>query len=66
MHIPPFNISIIQPDEYISRKNALPVSNHSIFETNTRRFHPEGFFSEAIFGQIGSRDRLVKKRKGEL
>lgn len=61
MHLPPFNISIIDPDEYIPRKGLLPVTDHAIFELNTRRFHPEGFFSEAIFGQIGSRDRLVKK-----
>lgn len=61
MHLPPFNISIIDPKEYIPRKGLLPVTDHAIFELNTRRFHPEGFFSEAIFGQIGSRDRLVKK-----
>ena len=61
MHLPPFNISIIDPEEYIPRKGLLPVTDHAIFELNTRRFHPEGFFSEVIFGQIGSRDRLVKK-----
>ena len=61
MHLPPFNISIIDPKEYIPRKGLLPVTDHAIFELNTRRFHPEGFFSEVIFGQIGSRDRLMKK-----
>lgn len=61
MQLAPFNITIIDPEEYIPRKGALPVSSHAMFETNTSRFHPEGFFSEAIFGQLGSRDRLVKK-----
>lgn len=61
MALPPFNISIIKPDEYIPRKQVLPVTSNAIFETNSHHFHPEGLFSEAIFGQIGSRERLVRK-----
>lgn len=61
MNLPAFNITIFEPEEYIQRKGALPVSSHAMFETNTSRFHPEGFFSEVIFGQLGSRERLVKK-----
>lgn len=61
MHIPPFNINIIKPPEYIQRKQLLPVRSHAIFETSSRSFHPEGLYSEVIFGQIGSNDRLVRR-----
>lgn len=57
----PFNITILEPNEYIQRKNILPVSAISIFEPSTSRFHPDGFFSEAIFGQVGSNERLVRR-----
>lgn len=58
---PAFNIRILDPDEYIQRRNCLPVSSHAMFETATARFHPEGLFSEVIFGQVGSTDRLVRR-----
>lgn len=57
----PFNIQIMDVDAYIEARGMLPVTETAIFETSTRRFHPDGLFSEVIFGQIGSRDRLVKK-----
>lgn len=57
----PFNISIIEPDEYIQRRNILPVTSHAMFEASTSRFHPDGLFSEVIFGQIGSLDRLIRR-----
>lgn len=56
----PFNIQILDPETYIPRKNALPITSHSIYESSSNRLHPDGFFSEVIFGQIGSRDRLVR------
>lgn len=59
--LPPFNIRILDSDEYIKRKGCLPVTNLSIFESSSTRFHPDGLYSEAIFGQIGSKDRLVKR-----
>ena len=57
----PFNISVMDPEEYIQRKGLLPITSHAIFEGSTGRFHPDGFFSEAIFGQVGSKDRLVRR-----
>ena len=57
----PFNIAILDPDEYIQRKSILPVSTHAMYEIATGRFHPDGLFSEAIFGQIGTTDRLVRR-----
>lgn len=57
----PFNITIIDPDEYIQRKQCLPVSSHSMYESSTDRFHPDGLYSEVIFGQLGSRERLIRR-----
>lgn len=57
----PFNISIIDPNEYILRRNCLPVTTHAIFEASTSRFHPDGFFSEVIFGEVGTNERLIKR-----
>ena len=58
---PPFNVQIVDPKDYIQRHNVLPVSNHAIYESSSTKFHPDGFFSEVIFGPIGSSDRLIKK-----
>lgn len=66
MKLDPLNISILDPNEYIVRKNALPVTSHAIYETSTKQFHPDGFFSEVIFGQIGSSDRLIRRGYLEL
>lgn len=58
---PPLNVTIVDPQNYIDKWGLLPVSNHSIYEPSSSKFHPDGFFSEVIFGQIGSSTRLVKK-----
>ena len=57
----PFNVKILDPEEYIPRKNCLPVSSFSMYEPSSTRFHPDGLFSEVIFGQIGSSSRLIKR-----
>lgn len=60
MPLAPFNIRILDPDTYIPNRNILPVTSHAIYESSSNRLHPDGFFSEVIFGQIGSKERLVK------
>ena len=57
----PFNITMINPDEYIERKQCLPVTSHAVYESSTERFHPDGLYSEVIFGQLGSRERLIRR-----
>lgn len=57
----PFNVSVIDPDEYVKRKGCLPVTSHSVYEPSTQLFHPDGLFSEVIFGQMGSNDRLIRR-----
>lgn len=59
--VAPFNVRIIDPNEYILKRNCLPVTSHAIYEPSSSRFHPDGFFSEVIFGQVGSSERLVKR-----
>ena len=58
---PPLNIRILDPNKYVQEHQALPVSNPAIFESSSRRFHPDGFFSEVIFGPSGSNERLVHR-----
>ena len=57
----PLNATVIDPDENIQTKGWLPVTSHSMFESSSQRFHPDGLYSEVIFGQIGSTDRLIKR-----
>ena len=57
----PFNITMINPDEYVERKQCLPVTSHAMYESSTERFHPDGLYSEVIFGQLGSRERLIRR-----
>lgn len=57
----PFNITLIDPDEYITRKGLLPVTSHAIYESSSNMFHNEGLFSETIFGEVGSTARLSKR-----
>lgn len=57
----PFNITMINPDEYVKRKQCLPVSSNAMYESSTERFHPDGLYSEVIFGQLGSRERLIRR-----
>lgn len=62
----PFNISILDPDEDITSRQLLPVTTSAIFEPSTTRFHPNGLYSEVIFGQVGSTERLVRRGYIEL
>jgi len=57
----PFNLDLIDPDEYIKRKDCYPVTVHAMYESSTQRFHPDGLFSEVIFGQVGSSQRLIRR-----
>ena len=59
--LPPFNIQILDAEEYIKLKGCLPVTNMAMFESSTRRFHPDGLYSEVIFGQVGSKERLIRR-----
>ena len=66
MNKSPFNVKILEPNSYISARNCLPVTSFAMYEPSTTSFHPDGFFSEVIFGQIGSSQRLIKRGYIEL
>lgn len=55
----PFNTKIMDVDEFIKNHRCLPVSSHQTFEASSTKMHPEGLFSEEIFGEIGSEYRLI-------
>lgn len=57
----PFNIQILKPDDYIKQHECLPVTSFSIYEPSSHKFHPDGLYSEVIFGQVGSKERLIKR-----
>lgn len=46
--------------EFIKRKGVKQVTSQQIHEASTNRLHPEGLFSEDIFGSIGSTNRLIR------
>ena len=57
----PFNMTILDPDEYIKRKECLPITSYAMYESSTERFDPDGLYSEVIFGQLGSKERFIRR-----
>jgi hypothetical protein len=56
----PFNTKLLDVDKYISTNNIQEIKSYSIMSASSTNFHPEGLFSEEIFGQIGSPDRMSR------
>jgi hypothetical protein len=56
----PVNIAIMDVDGFIRDQNVLPVTSTLTMEPSTNLFHPEGLYSEIIFGSTGSPDRLLR------
>lgn len=54
-----FNIWIMDVDARIKAEGLLPVTSQAIHEPSSPDFHPDGLFSERIFGQVGTPMRLV-------
>ena len=55
----PINIELMNIDKFIGDKQCKPVTTMFIKDPSSDEFHKSGLFSEEIFGQIGSTDRLV-------
>lgn len=53
----PLNIWDIDMDKYCKENFLKEVTSMFIYEPSSKSFHPEGLFSELIFGQIGSPER---------
>ena len=56
----PLNVSLLDTDTFIKTYGCQEITSYSIHTASTTQFHPHGLFSEEIFGQIGSNERLVR------
>lgn len=56
----PIKLSILNYEQRIKDKGYKEVTSNFVHETSSTKFHPEGLFSEEIFGQVTSPERLVR------
>lgn len=56
--IQPFNIGVMNVDAVIRERNLQEVTSLMIHAPSSVEFHPDGLFSEEIFGLVGSPERL--------
>lgn len=56
----PINISLMDVDDFVKKNHCGQVKTVLIREPSTHQFHQDGLFSETIFGQIGSPERLAR------
>lgn len=56
--IKPFNVQIMDARRFVTENRCMPVTSFFIKEPSSQEFHKDGMFSETIFGQIGTEDRL--------
>lgn len=57
---PPFNITIMDVDDYIQRNLTLEVTSSAIKSPSSSKFDDRGLFSELIFGEIGTPERMTR------
>jgi hypothetical protein len=55
----PFNVSLLQVPDNV-RQMVQPVTSLSIYDGASKNFHPEGLYSAAIFGAVGTSMRFEK------
>jgi len=55
----PFQMKIMNVSEKIKKEGLRRVISTSIYSPNSREFHPNGLFSEDIFGRITSTERFT-------
>ena len=56
----PLKLRLMDVDEKIAREDILEVTSSFIRESSSTEFHQDGLFSEYIFGEIASPDRLSR------
>lgn len=56
----PINIWFMDVDKFVKQNFIKEVTSLLIFEPSSAQFHPNGLYSESIFGQVGSPDRISK------
>lgn len=60
MPLDPLNIWLMDVNAFIRENKCMPVTSVFIRETTTNEFKHDGLFSEDIFGQINTPERLVR------
>lgn len=60
MALDPVRIWLMDVPKFIRENKCLPVTSVFIRETTTNEFKHDGLFSEDIFGQINTTDRLIR------
>ena len=56
----PFNAWLMYMPDFIQKNMLQEVTSQLLYEPSSTNFHPEGLFSESIFGQIGSSIRYSR------
>lgn len=56
---PPFNIWLFDIDAFVDRTSIRPITTPLVMEPGTTKFHPEGLYSEEIFGPVGHKRRMA-------
>lgn len=56
----PFNVWVMDVDAFIRQHGVQRVNATAIYEPSSTEFHTDGLFSERIFGQIGTPERLQR------
>ena len=54
----PANIWDIDMSDYVAKNYLKEVTSMLVYEPSSKNFHPEGLYSEQIFGEIGSSARM--------
>jgi len=52
------NLSVLNPAKDIKKWDIQRVTSNFITEPSTNEYHPDGLFSERIFGELGSENRF--------
>lgn len=57
--VAPFNMAVMDVGKFIKEHGLLEVTTTALKEPSTNEFHPDGLFSEEIFGRIGTLERMT-------
>ena len=56
----PLNIALLNVDEFVRTHNCGKVTSTFIYESSSKEFAKNGLFSETIFSQLGTAERLIR------
>lgn len=56
----PLNLNVLDVDEFVRQHDCKRVTSTFIYEPSSRVLKNDGLFSEEIFGQLNSPERLIK------